>query len=445
MNIVVLSGSPKGKYSITLQTVLYIQKRFPEDCFEIIYVGQQIKQFERDMKLTIEKMLAADLILFCYPVYTFIVPYQLHRFIELIKEYQVDLSGKFAAQISTSKHFYDMTAHKFIEQNCSDLNMKYIHGLSAEMDDLLSEQGQKDALKFWDYVHFCFKSNLYELPKKLPEPEKKLYQPVLPVVKKSDQYNTVIVTNCEDNDQNLLNMISDFQNVYAYSTQVINISKFAFSGGCLGCFNCAASGKCSYRDEFDVFLREEIQKKNAIVYAFTIKDHSMGASFKQYDDRQFCNGHRTVTMGMPMGYIVSGAYSSEHNLNVIIEGRCEVGHNFLCGVATDEGDTPRALVMLADKLTYALQNRLVLPRNFLGVGGMKIFRDIIYLMRGLMKEDHRFYKKHGIYDFVHKKIGTILKMKIVGMLLSKQSIWNKLNFRLNEVMLQPYQKAINKD
>lgn len=31
--------------------------------------------------------------------------------------------------------------------------------------------------------------------------------------------------------------------------------------------------------------------------AFWIKDHSMGGRFKRYDDRQFCNGHRTVTMG----------------------------------------------------------------------------------------------------------------------------------------------------
>lgn len=35
-------------------------------------------------------------------------PYQLHRFIELIKEEGVDLKGKYASQITTSKHFYDV-------------------------------------------------------------------------------------------------------------------------------------------------------------------------------------------------------------------------------------------------------------------------------------------------------------------------------------------------
>ena len=30
---------------------------------------------------------------------------------------------------------------------------------------------------------------------------------------------------------------------------------------------------------------------------------------------------------------------------------------------------------------------------------MKIFRDLIWMMRGLMKADHEFYKAHGMYDF----------------------------------------------
>ena len=34
----------------------------------------------------------------------------------------------------------------------------------------------------------------------------------------------------------------------------------------------------------------------------------MGPLFKCYDDRQFCNGHRTVTMGAPQGYLISGPY-----------------------------------------------------------------------------------------------------------------------------------------
>lgn len=71
MNILVINGSPKGKNSITLHTCL------------------------------------------------FLVPSQLHRFLELLKASDIDLSGKAATQVTTSKHFYDVTAHRFIEDNCA--------------------------------------------------------------------------------------------------------------------------------------------------------------------------------------------------------------------------------------------------------------------------------------------------------------------------------------
>jgi hypothetical protein len=53
MNILVLNGSPKGDYSITLQTVLYLQKKFPEDSFRILNVGQKSKALERSLETAI--------------------------------------------------------------------------------------------------------------------------------------------------------------------------------------------------------------------------------------------------------------------------------------------------------------------------------------------------------------------------------------------------------
>ena len=44
MNILILNGSPAGKDSITLYTMLFIQKHFPGHHYEILHVGQQIKK-----------------------------------------------------------------------------------------------------------------------------------------------------------------------------------------------------------------------------------------------------------------------------------------------------------------------------------------------------------------------------------------------------------------
>ena len=109
MKILVINGSPKGKYSVTLQTIKYLEALHPEHTFEVLHVGQRIKALEKDFSPAVSAVEKADLLLFSYPVYTFIAPCQLHRFIELMKEAAPELSGKYATQLTTSKHFYDMT------------------------------------------------------------------------------------------------------------------------------------------------------------------------------------------------------------------------------------------------------------------------------------------------------------------------------------------------
>ena len=442
MKIAVINGSPKGKYSITLQTVRYLEIMHPEHEFCVLHAGARIKALEKDFSEARELLESADALLFSYPVYTFLAPSQLHRFIELLKQSGTDLAGKYVTQISTSKHFYDMTAHKYIEENSLDLGMRYIRGLSADMEDLLCERGQRDAEQFFSRFLWSCESGVYTEAEGKEKSTARVPAGIADfdeAAKHTDK-DILILTDCTDESSNLNAMITRFQAVCPYKTRVVNISDYPLAGGCLGCFRCAVSEKCVYKDGFDKFLREDIQTADAIVYAFTVSDHSMGARFKMYDDRNFCNGHRTVTVGMPVGYIVSGDYSRENNLRTVVEARCETGGNYLCGVATDETDTDREIEKLVRTLDFALSTSHTAPQNFYGVGGMKIFRDLIYQMRGMMRADHKFYKKRGIYDFPQKKWLTSLKMYLVGFLLSNEKILAKMGNKMNEGMLAPYEK-----
>lgn len=443
MKILVLNASPKGKNSATVHTALYLQALHPEHEFTFLPVGQRIKAYEKDFLPVRAALEQAELVLFCYPVYTFIAPYQLHRLIELIKADGVDLTGKFASQITTSKHFYDVTAHRYVEENCCDLGMKVIRGFSADMEDLLTEQGQKDARNFFDQLMFSCEHGPFVVPPvKAPARQKTVYRPVLPQAAKDRSGDVVIVTNCAETDENLANMIADFRAALPCESRVVNLRQFPFDGGCLGCFGCAVTGKCVYKDGFDDFLRNTIQTADGFVYAFTIADHYTQSSFKCFDDRQFCNGHRTVTHGTPIAYLVSGDYQYEPNLRMILEGRAEVGGNYLCGVATDEGDTAQEIRQLAENLAFAMDKKLTRPANFYGVGGMKIFRDLIYVMQGLMKADHKFYKQQGIYDFPQKQKKRILQMKLVGALLAVPSIQKQAKGKMTEAIVGPYRKVI---
>ena len=445
MNILVLNGSPSGKYSITLQTVLYLQKCFPSCTFEVLHVGQRIRSMEKDFAPCAEALEKADLILFCYPVYTFLVPAQLHRFIELMKEHRPDVAGKFATQLSTSKHFYDTTAHRFIQDNCFDLGLRYIRGLSADMEDLTTEKGQKEAVAFFRFVRWSMANGLEE-----PWPDVAAFIPMTAHVPEDATEpkpgEIALVTDLSgDRPEHLQAMIDRFVKRCPRPVKVIDLAEFPFAGGCLGCFRCAASGKCVYKDGFDSFLREKIQSAQAIVYAFTIKDHSMGYRFKLYDDRQFCNGHRTVTHGSPVGYLVDGDLAAEPNLRLLLEARAQVGGNFLAGIATDETDPDAAIDQMALTLEYAIDNAYQPPADFLGVGGMKIFRDLICQMRGMMKADHRYYKANGLYrDYPQKHPLKTAAMYLIGGMMTNETIRKKAGSKINEGMVMPYQAALKK-
>ena len=441
MKILVLNGSPKGSASITLQTVNYIAKKFPGHEFEILHVGARIKALEKDFAPAAEALAKADVLLFSYPVYTFIAPCQLHRFIELMKEHRVDVAGKWATQLTTSKHFYDVTAHRYIEDNCADMGLRYVKGLSADMEDLTAKKGQQEAENFWRSFCWCVEKGYCEADRRVDIP----YTPTLASAAEScgeKSGDVVIIADIGSDTPSLCAMVERFRSVLPYNSRVVNLREYPFRGGCLGCFHCAGDGKCVYTDGFDEFLRNSIQNAQAMVYAFEIRDHSMGALFKLYDDRQFCNGHRTVTIGMPVAYLISGSFTAETNLQTIVEARAQVGSNILAGIATDEGDTDASVDRMAASLTYAMENKNTQPQNFYGIGGMKIFRDLIYQMRGMMRADHRFYKAQGQYDFPQKHPGKILFMYLVG-LMNSPKMRAKIGGKMTEGMLMPYKKVLD--
>ena len=481
MKVLVLNGSPSGDNSVTLYTAKYLEKRC-EDCeFVYLNVGQQIKRFEKEFEPCAEALARAELIVFCYPVYTFLVPAQLHRFIELIKQRAPEsVRGKWATQLSTSKHFYDVTAHRFIQDNCDDLGLRYIEGLSADMDDLLTQQGRKQASDFFEYVRYCMENGLAETPRYSPaaaarnaspplaavdsdtsasatsglaEPAEDAQQAPAAYKSASDaaghgaerRWRVAVVADfgTEEGDSPLRRAVERFADTAGFDVQLHDLRAIRLDGGCLGCFNCAADGKCVYRDGFDDYLRASVQTADAIVYAFTIRDHSMGSRFKMFDDRQFCNGHRTVTMGKPVGYIIEGELAAEPNLEMTLEARAQVGGNFLAGIAQCGSALGAQLRRLGMALRFALDRSYAPPKNFYGVGGLKIFRDLIYQMRGLMRADHKFYKRHGFYDFPQKRRGRIIGMYAVGAMMNNPKLRRKLGGRFTEGMVMPYKKALD--
>ena len=440
MQILFVNGSPRARFSVTLQSCLYLEKRFPAHHFEYLNVGASLSAFEKDMTPAREAMERAELMIFAHPVYSFLVPSQLHRFLELVKENDLPLREKYVTQLTTSKHFFDVTAHRFMEDNFHDLGLRVIHGLSADMEDLLSEKGRQELERFFTYAVYCVENGVFETRETPAKPERPPYVSTLEACKKQEGFDTVIVGDLREGDESLRALIKDFSAVYPYRTRFVNLAEFPFRGGCLGCLNCATSGKCVYHDGFDTLLRDKILNADAIVYAFTLRDHSMGSRFKLYDDRQFCNGHRTVAEGKPFAYLVNGDMRGEENLTAVLQARASVSHSFLAGIATDAEEL-RAVSL---RLAFALERHYAPPADFYGVGGMKVFRDLVWLMQGMMREDHLYYQSHGLYDFPQRQWPRMLGLRILGALLRSRWLRSLIGDRMNEGMLAPYKKIVEK-
>ena len=76
------------------------------------------------------------------------------------------------------------------------------------------------------------------------------------------------------------------------------------------------------------------------------------------------------------------------------------------------------------------------------MGGLKIFRDLIWQMQGRMRADHRFYKEHGFYNFPQKNRGKMLAMYLVGTIINNRKMQRKLGGKLTDGMLGSCRKVL---
>ncbi len=425
MKIVVLNGSPKGEVSITMQYMTYIKENFKHHEFDFIHISHDIKKIEREPELfeaILRKVESSDGVLWAFPLYYALVPSQYKRFIELIfeKEAAAAFEGKYAGTLTTSIHFYDTAASNYMNAICDDLKMRYVGEFLADMHDLELPAQRKNLLTFAEYFftaiehHAMMPRNFDPITNNIPP-----YTPadILEEAKTGDK-KIVILTDESGTDSNLSRMIDVFMKSTAEKAEVVDLSRVNIKGGCLGCLNCGYDNTCVYKDDLKDICENKLLTADAIIIAGTVKDRYLSSTWKMFFDRHFRNGHTPFLMGKIAGAIISGPLRQIPNLRQILELFSQAGKNNNIGIITDEYESSETITALlqdfALQLSWVLQNDLVKPQTFLGFSSHLIFRDFIYLTRGVFRADHRYAKQAGIYDFPQKKI----KLRAQSLLLS---------------------------
>ena len=458
MKIVVLNGSPKGNMSVTLQYVLFIRKKFPQHELKVFNIAQEFRKIEGEEKAfqeIIEAVKSADGVLWAFPLYLLLVHSNYKRFIELIRERGVEsaFKGKYTAALSTSIHFFDHTAHNYINAICDDLDMRYVGSFSADMYDLLKEKEQVKLTLFARHFFEAIENRVPTSKNFMPVVHKKFGYTPGKVGNKIDvgSKKVLILTDSTDSGTNLGRMVQRFRDSFSSEVELVNLNDVNIKGGCLGCIQCGYDNTCAYqgKDGYIDFFNTKVKPADVLVFAGAIKDRYLSSRWKLYFDRSFFMGHAPKYTGKQMGFIISGPLSQIPNLRQILEAYAEGEGaspvDFVTDEPEDSAEIDALLHSLAERLIRFASEGCMKSSTFLGVGGTKLFRDEIWgRLRPSFAADYRFYQKHGMHDFPQKDYKMRL---IVGifMLLEKLPAFRKEYVKRTKAeMIKPLQKIVEK-
>lgn len=458
MDVIVINGSPHGAKGITAQYIEYLKIKFPYYKFEIVEVAKKINKLEKDIiffNQTVDKILQAHVVIWAFPVYTMLISSQLKLFIELLfqRDSKKAFQGKIATAISSSANFYDHTAHNYMEGISSDLGLRFVRGYSAEMNEILSVRGRKNFLGFANnfFWRVDIDDNLEDMS--IPTIINKsvdLSEIILPkAVKKTDDITIVIVSDANPDDYNLLIMLEFFDRMVSYKIEYVKLHDIEIKGGCIGCLKCGDGASCFYKDEYaDAF--DKVKNADIVIYAGAIKDRYYSARFKKFIDRYFSNGHRYVLKAGLLGHIVSGPLSQLPSMKETLEAHIEVAHTQRLGIISDENKDPQETLIqiqnMVRYLEYWVENpQWKNPQTFLGIGGGKIFRDLVYVNRAVMGEDYRFYKKNKLFDFPNNNYLQRFISRLLMILQIFPVMKRDIKKNMNNYRIKPYLKMLEEE
>ncbi len=455
MKIAVLNGSPKGMTSVTMQYVLFLRKKLPQHEFTILSVCHDIKKLEEDEAAfgeVIRAVEAADAVLWALPVYVFLVPGPYKRFIELVFERsaQAAFREKYAAVLTTSVRVFDHAAHDYLSAICDDLEMRYFGEFSAEMYDLLKQSEQQRLVSFAKQLLEAVARQAPTAVRHEPlRPSSWEYQPGEPERKiRTGDLKILVLTDAQTHQTNLQRMVAQLCRAFAEPPEVINLHDVTIRAGCQGCIHCGFDNECIYREADQIYeVYQKIKAADVIVEAGAIRDRYLSARWKLFWDRGFFNNHMPILVGKQVGRLVSGPLRQLPILRQILEASAAFQQANLAGIVTDEcGDSrelDRLIDQLAERLIECAATGYIAPPTFFGKAVHKVLRDEIWAgLRVIFQADHRYYTKHGLYDFPRRSLKTRLSDAFFTLLLKIPKFRNEFSKRTRTEMVKPLAKVV---
>jgi hypothetical protein len=151
--------------------------------------------------------------------------------------------------------------------------------------------------------------------------------------------------------------------------------------------------------------------------------------------------------GKQLGFIISGPLSQLPNVKEIFKAYVEWQQGNLVDFITDEYEESSRidglLHNLARRLVEFSDKKYIKPLTFLGIGGMKVFRDDIWgKLRFVFQADHKFYKKHRLYDFPQRNYKVRIFNSVMMTITKIPFIRKEFPNRMKNEMIKPLQRVL---
>lgn len=418
MKIKVICGSPNSHKSITYHHILFLEKNFTNHSFEFLFINDKGQIPDQDN--IFESLALADFIIFTYPVHTMLVPYRMMLFMKSLLDDPRSklLIGKGACQFSTSNHYFDMTASKYMKACFETLKFNTLPGYMAQSEDLLDKGARQNIIAYFQQILYRLENKNYET-KVYSDDNISLYPFVYEpqLTDHKEKSFVTVVYNGESYSENLKNMILAFDNLMPNQIQLIDLSNIRLQRNTMK----ARLRNIAFLKEEDkdslLAYEEKLNHSKVIIYASDIEDHWLNEKFKLFEDRIFSKEDNSESSEQALAFIFTGSLKNERALQEYIEIKSQTCFDAYLGYINNEN--PNILLEI-ESLIQRICNYINKPykssKNFFYFSSSKLFNNRnkdIWMKHMLIKNQFflkllrltsKFIDEEKLVDMIEKQI-----------------------------------------
>ena len=278
-----------------------------------------------------------------------------------------------------------------------------------------------------------------------------IYEPAKLMPVETNGKKVLIVVDDMGKSPNLRKMVENLQKTFSPAAELVQLKDIDIKGGCLGCMQCGLDNVCVYegKDGFIDFFNQKIKTADILFFAGSIHDRYLSSLWKCFFDRSFFNGHIPALRDKQIGFVISGPFNQIYNLREILEAYVGMQHSNLVGFVSDDmgssAEINTALQSMASNAVMYSKLGYIKPQMFYQVAGTKLFRDAVWSrLRVVFQADHKYYKKHGFYNFPQKNYKWRLINSSMVLLTKIPFFRREFIKRMKVEMIKPFNNVLKK-